>query len=517
MSGNIALDVFIGLVFIYLLYSLLATIIQEMIATKLAFRSKILEKAILRMLEDGMSTSKMGLWGRFKSFANLFGKPNLLKDKSITPWFYVHPLIKYLGEDNFYSKPAYISAQNFSKVVVDLLKGFGQVNTNDVQTINNSINNGTIFKIPINISSDIGNPAVKAIIQQGNAGLINALDTVQINTDTALFLRSLWLESGADLEKFRSKLEDWFNDTMERCSGWYKRYTRLVLFIVGFVIAVAFNVDTIAINRILSKDDGARDQLVQMAISKQQQYGEIIKNFDNQKNTTKDTIQTNALKAADSSYKQAYELLSNDANAANTILGLGRPWSDSLKMCKDSINRNLKIKNLKCSIDSIDKITSELALMLTNNKRDTIGLLRKKKPIDSIRIDNDTANISALKIRIANTNSASLKEEYNRLVFTNERCAYIQAYIGDRWFVYAPNQNGNCETFFGWLITAFALCLGAPFWFDLLNKLISLRGAGTKISSSTNDNSGGTSTSSGNSNIPAPIIINSNQTEEAVG
>jgi len=469
------------------------------------------------MLEDGMATSKMGLWGRFKSFANLFGKPNLLKDKSITPWFYVHPLIKYLGEDNFYSKPAYISAQNFSKVVIDLLKGFGQVNTNDVQTINNSINNGTIFKIPVDISNDIGNPAVKAIIQQGNGGLINALDTVQINTDTALFLRSLWLESGADPEKFRSKLEDWFNDTMERCSGWYKRYTRLVLFIVGFVIAVAFNVDTIAINRILSKDDSARDQLVQMAISKQQQYGEIIKNFDTQKNTTKDTIQTNALKAADSSYKQTYQLLSNDANAANTILGLGRPWSDSLKMCKDSIIRNLKIKNLKCSIDSIDKITSELALKLTSNKSNTIGLLRKKKPIDSIRFNNDTANIIASKIRIANTNSASLKEEYNRLVFINERCAYIQAYVGNRWFVYAPNQNGNCETFFGWLITAFALCLGAPFWFDLLNKLISLRGAGTKISSSTNDNSGGTSTSSGNSNIPAPIIINSNQTEEAVG
>ena len=30
----------------------------------------------------------------------------------------------------------------------------------------------------------------------------------------------------------------------------------------------------------------------------------------------------------------------------------------------------------------------------------------------------------------------------------------------------------------GWLITSFAIALGAPFWFDLLNKMVALRGAG---------------------------------------
>jgi hypothetical protein len=32
----------------------------------------------------------------------------------------------------------------------------------------------------------------------------------------------------------------------------------------------------------------------------------------------------------------------------------------------------------------------------------------------------------------------------------------------------------------GWILTAAALSLGAPFWFDLLNKFINLRGAGEK-------------------------------------
>jgi hypothetical protein len=34
------------------------------------------------------------------------------------------------------------------------------------------------------------------------------------------------------------------------------------------------------------------------------------------------------------------------------------------------------------------------------------------------------------------------------------------------------------------MITAFAICLGAPFWFDLLNKLIKIRGAGNNNNSS---------------------------------
>ena len=32
----------------------------------------------------------------------------------------------------------------------------------------------------------------------------------------------------------------------------------------------------------------------------------------------------------------------------------------------------------------------------------------------------------------------------------------------------------------GWFLTAAALSLGAPFWFDLLNQFINLRGAGQK-------------------------------------
>lgn len=45
MLNNVALDASIGLVFIYLLYSLLVTIIAELIATKLGLRARNLREA----------------------------------------------------------------------------------------------------------------------------------------------------------------------------------------------------------------------------------------------------------------------------------------------------------------------------------------------------------------------------------------------------------------------------------------------------------------------------------------
>jgi hypothetical protein len=40
--------------------------------------------------------------------------------------------------------------------------------------------------------------------------------------------------------------------------------------------------------------------------------------------------------------------------------------------------------------------------------------------------------------------------------------------------------SGRGQKLFGWLITAFAIMLGAPFWFDLLGRFVQLRGAGEK-------------------------------------
>jgi hypothetical protein len=76
-------------------------------------------------------------------------------------------------------------------------------------------------------------------------------------------------------------------------------------------------------------------------------------------------------------------------------------------------------------------------------------------------------------------------------------------------------QSMGGKKLLGFLLTAFAICLGAPFWFDLLNKLVRLRAAGKR-----EDNPTGSDINKANAgNPPQPITVNVNgQTgEEAVG
>ncbi|HWI89825.1 MAG TPA: hypothetical protein VNT20_01065 [Flavisolibacter sp.] len=517
MFSNVALDVFIGLVFIFLLYSLLATIIQEIIATRFAFRAKVLEKAILRMLEDGKTSTKLQYGDRIQGVLHLFGLLSLLKGKKVAPWFYAHPLIKYLAEDNYYSKPAYLNAENFSKVMVDLLKGFGFPESQAVQSIHNSIMEGTIYKLPINLVQedadaprpDKANPAIKVLREQKENMISNDLlqyERVKMNRNTALYLKSLWQESGADVTLFSKKLEAWFDDTMERATGWYKRYTRIILFSIGVVLAVAFNVDTIAIHRILSKDKDARGQLVQLAIKSQDQLATEVER-QHMGTATSDTILQNT-----------YNLIAQDANQANSILGLGRVWSDTCKMCDDSTKNGVFRKLDSLKVDTIYKQVNTLSSILKDlyYERDSIVIKFKDKPdtlaLKTLRLEREIVKDSTQLVQYSQD---PLLKEYERIKAFKARCEFIKASIGKKWFVFAPGQAGNWETLFGWLITALAVMLGAPFWFDLLSKLVKIRGAGTKVEGS--DPNEKTTDPATTQTAPMNVTVNSNSGEEAVG
>ena len=50
----------------------------------------------------------------------------------------------------------------------------------------------------------------------------------------------------------------------------------------------------------------------------------------------------------------------------------------------------------------------------------------------------------------------------------------------DYWDCAETKLRKEPITILGWIVTAIALSLGAPFWFDLLQKFVNLRGAGVK-------------------------------------
>ena len=479
-----------------------------------------MEKAIIRMLEDTQTNNRMPFGDRIDGFLHLLGLKNLLKKGVIATWFYAHPLIKYLGEDNYYSKPAYLHASNFAKVIIDLLKDFNLPESQAVQSINNSIMNGTINKLPIdivNIKSDKLNPAIKILFQRNKIPTgpqqkdvvpgpnLLATETVELNHNTALFLKSLWQDSGADLDTFRSKLEGWFNDTMERASGWYKKYTRILLLIIGLIIAYFFNVDSIAIHRILSTNKPARDQLVQMAIA-------------NKDNLNPDKFNS----SNDSVLKATYLMVSKEANDANDVLGLGKPWVDTCKMYNDSLKSKgyiSRFENLTKIKKGVSDSVAILAGVLANDKNvlDSLSEIAGTVPVDN------GSKIRDLKKSFLSDSSLLVKyqsftlPEYDQMIKLQQRYEYITKAREDKVFVYSPNQTGGLETILGWLITAMALTLGAPFWFDLLKQLVNIRGAGAISTPPATNNASNSQNSPMNQPAPINVTVNPNPGEEAVG
>lgn len=331
MTGNVALDVFIGLLFVYALYSLFITTIVEIISTVFQLRARNLGRGIRRMLDDDNRVV----------LSNVFFK---------------QARIKYMASGwlKLFNKPSYLQARNFSQAIIEMLDDQAENTSRKLELKN----------------------------------LRGALEVSSIkDTQTGKFLLSLYRNANDDLEKFKESLEQWFDDTMERVKGWYKKCMLLITFITGLVIVAAFNADTIQIVKKLSKDPKAREQFVEMATGL----------------------------------------------AANTAL------TDTL------FDMGLRDKLLKGSV------------------------LKSKYGQDSLAFANfvtDSVYSNAVQVRkllYARMDSLYIISEQSQSILNFERSKH-KWYIFDSWL-----------NFLGCLITAIALTLGAPFWFDLLNKFIQLR------------------------------------------
>lgn len=91
------------------------------------------------------------------------------------------------------------------------------------------------------------------------------------------------------VEKFQENLEDWFNDAMDRVTGWYKRWTQAILLGFALFVVVMMNADSIMLIQSFSNDKDLRAAVAQAA----QRITANQTNLD----TVRETIQkeTNAL------------------------------------------------------------------------------------------------------------------------------------------------------------------------------------------------------------------------------
>jgi len=128
MFNSVILDVAIGIVFIFLTYSLLATSVQEAIATGLSLRARNLRSGIVNgMLSDTPDDPRWlslfkGVWSFILSIYYIVAPRPEPKCKNLGHHFYEHPIIKNYGSSRFYPHPSYLPTSNFSSILVDVLK-----------------------------------------------------------------------------------------------------------------------------------------------------------------------------------------------------------------------------------------------------------------------------------------------------------------------------------------------------------------------------------------------------------
>jgi hypothetical protein len=110
--------------------------------------------------------------------------------------------------------PAYIAPKSFAEAVIDLVvpDPQGQTTMNDVETI--------IAKLPPELPF---RASLETLVKNANG----------------------------DLGKFRTSLEQWYDDHMDRVSGWYKRRAAIITVIVGIIIVGLLNLNALTIGRTL--------------------------------------------------------------------------------------------------------------------------------------------------------------------------------------------------------------------------------------------------------------------------
>jgi len=200
--GSPILDVIAGMVFIYLLLSIICTAANEIIASMFSLRARNLAQGIANLLADK-------------------------RIKGLDELFYDHPLIKSLYRGK--RKPSYIPDHTFALAFLDGIS-------------------------PFEGKGKLAIPLIREAVSE-------LKDDSELMRTLSIFLN----QAGDDFAKLQTSIETWFNDSMTRAAGWYKRKSQFITIILAVLLVGATNADTLTIVKKLYNDPVLRAAVVAQA------------------------------------------------------------------------------------------------------------------------------------------------------------------------------------------------------------------------------------------------------------
>jgi hypothetical protein len=246
MFGSAIIDIAIGIVFIFLLASVIASTINEIILSFLNMRGKELLTGIQTLLDD---TGASGLVNKLYNHGQIYG-------------LFKGPFdLKKRG-----NLPSYIPSQNFVMAFLDIVPATAKESASDQQKADAPAAPPGQPQPATALAQDA---ALFASLRDAAKQLAASPGTEKVGKPLIAILDT----AGNDVARLKKGLEDWYNSAMDRVSGWYKYRTQKILLVIGLVLAVAMNVDTINILKQLSRDSTLRQSIVAAAGSAKQPGG----------------------------------------------------------------------------------------------------------------------------------------------------------------------------------------------------------------------------------------------------
>lgn len=244
MFGSVVLDVAIGMAFVYLLLSLIASVVQELLSTFMQLRSANLEKGLRSLFSGDSLGAEMDL-------------VNCIYDHGLVRGLYSDP-----KRDSGKLPSMFRRMMNWVRVVMRRAIGISADKpltiSADPLLLPSYIPSRTFALALIDILNANKKEGAEAM-----ASIKEALATH--NNKAAQALLALATDAKGDVTAFQRNLEQWFNDAMDRVSGWYKRYTQRALIVIGLLLAIALNVSSVRVARTLWLDRDARQAMVDAA------------------------------------------------------------------------------------------------------------------------------------------------------------------------------------------------------------------------------------------------------------
>ncbi|WP_138431627.1 hypothetical protein [Fodinibius saliphilus] len=392
MFGIEALNVVVGLIFVYLLFSLFVSIINEILSSLLQIRGTELKSIIQNMVSSEL-VDKIYENPKIQTFLRRTGKLNY-GSKS------------FLEKHHHGILPDEIPPEDFTNALIETIKEEKE----DDQTISQYL---------------------KSLDTQSSVGLN--------------YLASLAEEVEQDLNAFEKEVKQWYDKVMGYASDWYKRKLRWILIALGLVVAVAFNVDSISIFKTLSDNPQARQALI---------------------------AQTEAF--VDDYANENGRIVLKEASDSTVMISHKTMLSQSLNELKKDFRTDIDNRYYKSVKNDIKK-----KMAAEENWQDTTSDGYKDHLV--VAVEDSLYLIAQDSLKAKYPQAVAVDSAYNRLMTLQEQQINKAAStLGIGWDTSKPRWGLHWYSIIGWLITALAISLGAPFWFDTLKKVINIKSEITK-------------------------------------